>query len=131
VGEEPPRSAAKSLQTYVLRLRNSLEPDREGAARLLVTDGPGYRLAIGPEEVDANTFAQLVALSERSLVEGRPDAAAAALRDGLAMWRGPAYAGFEDTVFGQAEARRLEELRLTAIEQLLRLEWTSGKSQRS
>ena len=29
-GDDPPRSAAKSLQTYVLRLRNSLEPDRRG-----------------------------------------------------------------------------------------------------
>ena len=40
-GEDPPRSAAKSLQTYVLRLRNTLEPDRNGKPRLLLTDGRG------------------------------------------------------------------------------------------
>ena len=34
----------------------------------------------------------------------------------LALWRGPAYAGFEAAAFGQAEGRRLEELRLTATE---------------
>ena len=45
-GDDPPRSAAKSLQTYVLRLRNSLEPDRHGKPRLLLTDGAGYQLAI-------------------------------------------------------------------------------------
>src|SRR5215207_1491577 len=45
-GDAPPRTAAKSLQTYVLRLRNALEPERRGSPRLLVTDGPGYRLAV-------------------------------------------------------------------------------------
>ena len=44
--EDPPRSAVKSLQTYVLRLRNALEPDRADGPRLIVTDGPGYRLAV-------------------------------------------------------------------------------------
>ena len=39
-GDEPPASAAKSLQTFVLRLRNVLEPDRRGSPALLLTDGP-------------------------------------------------------------------------------------------
>ena len=34
------------------------------------------------------------------------------------LWRGPAYASFEETHFGRAEARRLEELRLSATEDL-------------
>ena len=37
----------------------------------------------------------------------------------MALWRGPAYAGFEDTVFGRAEGRRLNELRLAAVEDWL------------
>ena len=45
-GEEPPASAAKSLQTFVLRLRNALEPDRAGSPTVLLTEGPGYRLAL-------------------------------------------------------------------------------------
>lgn len=32
-GDAPPRTAVKSLQTYVLRLRNALEPDRHGLRR--------------------------------------------------------------------------------------------------
>ena len=31
-GDNPPRTAAKSLQTHVLRLRNMLEPQRMGLA---------------------------------------------------------------------------------------------------
>ena len=115
-GESPPRSAAKSLQTYVLRLRNALEPDRDGEPRLLVTAGAGYRLAITPRDTDAGRFTQLASLARHTLDGGRPSAADEAARDALALWRGPAYAGCEDTSFGRAEARRLTELRLVVEE---------------
>ena len=115
-GEEPPRSAAKALQTYVLRLRNTLEPDRAGAPTLLVTDGGGYRLTLTERDIDARRFDTLVKLGQRSLRDGDPEAAEQSLTEALAMWRGPAYAGFESTLFGQAEGRRLEELRLGASE---------------
>jgi DNA-binding SARP family transcriptional activator len=115
-GDAPPRTAAKSLQTYVLRLRNALEPDRHGSPRLLVTDGSGYRLAVPDDAIDARRFARLVDLGHRAWREGRADAAAVTLCEALALWRGPAYAGFETTVFGGGESRRLEELRLAALE---------------
>jgi len=115
-GEDPPRSAAKALQTYVLRLRNRLEPDRRGGAHLIVTEGPGYRLAVSPLETDAGRFAELCRLATDALAGGRPEAAADAGQDALQLWRGPAYAGCEHTVFGQAEAQRLGDLRVTALE---------------
>ena len=127
-GDDPPRSAAKSLQTYVLRLRNTLEPGRNGSPSLLVTEGPGYRLAVDPECVDAERFSQLVALGRRALADGRSQVAAGTLDQALGMWRGPAYAGFESTSFGQAEARRLEELRLAAIEDRLTAELECGRT---
>ena len=115
-GDDPPRSAAKSLQTYVLRLRNSLEPDRHGKPRLLLTNGSGYQLAIAPSNTDAGRFSRLADLASQALVGGRPQAAAEASRDALDLWRGTAYAGCEDTAFGVAEARRLGELRLSVVE---------------
>ena len=115
-GDDPPRSAAKSLQTYVLRLRNSLEPDRHGQPRLLLTDGAGYQLAISPADTDAGRFSRLADLARQALAGGRPEAAVEASRDALDLWRGTAYAGCEDTAFGQAEARRLDELRLSVVE---------------
>ncbi|NHA70236.1 AfsR/SARP family transcriptional regulator, partial [Phycicoccus flavus] len=36
-GDAPPPSAGKSLQTFVVRLRNTLEPDRSGPPQVLVT----------------------------------------------------------------------------------------------
>ncbi|HEU5241601.1 MAG TPA: BTAD domain-containing putative transcriptional regulator, partial [Ornithinibacter sp.] len=118
-GDEPPASAAKSLQTFVLRLRNALEPDRQGSPSLLLTEGPGYRLAVDPSQVDAERFARLAALGGRSLADGRPEHAAATLTEALALWRGPAYAGFDGAGFAVAEGRRLEELRLSATEDRL------------
>jgi DNA-binding SARP family transcriptional activator len=40
-GENPPRTAGKSLQNVVLRVRKALGPDRS----LVVTEPTGYRLA--------------------------------------------------------------------------------------
>lgn len=113
---DPPRTAAKSLQTYVLRLRNALEPERAGEPRLLLTAGAGYRLAITERETDAGRFWQLTDLARRAREGQRWRTALDAADDALALWRGPAYPGCEETVFGHAEARRLGELRLLAQE---------------
>ena len=78
--ESPPRSAAKSLQTFVLRVRNMLEPRRDGQPSLLVTDGPGYRLAVLPEAVDAERFLAEVTAGRQALRDGNPVAARRHLR---------------------------------------------------
>ena len=78
--------------------------------------GTGYQLAIAPSDTDAGRFCRLADLAGQALAGGRPEAAVEASRDALDLWRGAAYAGCEDTAFGQAEARRLEELRLSVVE---------------
>src|SRR5215207_65555 len=130
-GDAPPRTAAKSLQTYVLRLRNALEPERRGSPRLLVTDGPGYRLAVPDDAIDARRFTRLVDLGCRAYREGRADAAAVTLWEALELWRGPAYAGFEETRFGGGESRRLEELRLVALEDRIAADLDLGRARKS
>ena len=52
-GEQPPRTAATSLQNFVSRLRKSLGNDT------LVTKPSGYQLAVRPEQVDAERFRSL------------------------------------------------------------------------
>jgi DNA-binding SARP family transcriptional activator len=49
-GEHPPRSAAKTLQSHVVRLRRALEPSRARGApgEVLVTREPGYLLRVAP-----------------------------------------------------------------------------------
>lgn len=104
--ESPPTGAVGAVQTFVSALRRVLEPDRppRTPARLLVTSPPGYALVA--EDVDAQRFEALVSASE----------SLAALDEALGLWRGPAYAEFAEHGWARAEAGRLEELRLLAIE---------------
>jgi len=120
-GEEPPPQAAASLQTYVSNLRRALEPDRQARAlsRVLVSQPPGYRLVVGADDLDAARFAALATEGHRLLQAQRPAAAARALREGLALWRGPALAEVADEEFAQAERHRLEELQVAALEDRL------------
>ena len=50
------------------------------------------------------------------------------LSEALGLWRGPAYAGFEATGFGTGESRRLEELRLAAVEDRIDAELEVGRA---
>ena len=54
----PREVAARSLAVRVANLRAFLEPGRERGApsSLLVREGPGYRLAVEPSQVDAHRF---------------------------------------------------------------------------
>jgi DNA-binding SARP family transcriptional activator len=113
----PPATAAKTLQTYISQLRRELEPDAApGAWGLLQTVEDGYRLRVDPDHLDAGRFERLVDEGRRALERAKPASAAAWLREGLALWRGPAYGELAGAPFAQAEAARLEELRLAALE---------------
>jgi DNA-binding SARP family transcriptional activator len=99
-GEEPPATAAKMLQVYISQLRKALAA--AGGATEIVTRGHGYELHLAGGDVDVRRF-------ERLLAGG-------AAREALALWRGPALVDVADEPFAAAEARRLEELRLDAVE---------------
>ena len=103
-GEWPPPTAAKNVQGYIARLRRVLGDG------VLLTQAPGYALRI-----DALDAARFQALVEEARHE-EPAAAAPRLREALALWRGPPLADFVYEPFAQDEIRRLEELRLSALE---------------
>jgi DNA-binding SARP family transcriptional activator/WD40 repeat protein len=114
--DEPPRTAIRTLQVYVARLRSALARDGATGESVIVTAGRGYRLALDPMAVDANRFCSLVELGRSALAEGQASVAADSFTQALGLWRGPAFSGFEDSGFGRSEARRLDELRMTAQE---------------
>jgi DNA-binding SARP family transcriptional activator len=87
---EPPASAAKTLQTSVSQLRRELEPSAAGDWQTLRTVEGGYRLHVDPDGLDASRFDRLAADGRRALNRVEPASAAAWLREGLALWRGPA-----------------------------------------
>src|SRR6185312_14990656 len=116
-GTEPPPSAAKSVQVYAVRVRKMLEPNgRPTEGSLVSRRGAGYMLRAARDQVDALRFADLVARAREAAAAGSDDIAAQVLREALGLWRGSAYADFQDTLFGAAEAARLEEMRLVAVE---------------
>src|SRR3954470_3195976 len=109
-GEQPPPTAANALQVHVHALRRLLGPER------IALEGPGYRLCLEPGELDLERFELLAAGGRSELARGDADAAASSLRQALELWRGPAYEDVRYEAFAQAEAARLEELRLAALE---------------
>ena len=116
-GESPPSTVAKSVQTYVSRLRKELGTDR------LLTRTPGYVLRVDPSELDLARFERLVAQARGT----DPESAAQVLSEALALWRGPALADLAYEPFAQAEIVRLEELRLAAVEQRIDAELAAGR----
>jgi DNA-binding SARP family transcriptional activator len=128
-GAEPPRTAAKSLQTMVSQLRKLLEPERASgeAGRVLVTRPPGYALEIDPEQLDLVRFRALAAEGRAALAEGDPGRAADAFREALGLWRGDPLADFAYEPFAQAEIDRLEELRLAALEDRIQADLELGR----
>jgi DNA-binding SARP family transcriptional activator len=115
-GDHPPAGGAKTLQYHVSKLRDTLEPDRRPASEgLIVTRAQGYSLDAAPEDIDAVRFESLIRDGRRFL-SADPDYAASCLREALDLWRGPALVDFLDAPFAQLEAVRLEELRLSALE---------------
>ncbi|MEU7787261.1 BTAD domain-containing putative transcriptional regulator [Amycolatopsis sp. NPDC049159] len=108
-GEHPPADAANALQRLVSRLRKALP---EGSV-----DGQptGYRLLLGPDDVDAVRFERLA---------GEPGR----LREALELWRGPAMQDVDlpESAALEAAVTRLEALRLTAVEEYFDAELNLG-----
>jgi predicted ATPase/DNA-binding SARP family transcriptional activator len=109
-GEDAPPGAVKTVQVNVSRLRKALGDDA------VLTTAAGYRLRVGPGELDANHFERLLDEGRRTLAQGRPEEAAERLRQALGLWRGPALADLAFEPFARAEIERLEEQRLAAVE---------------
>lgn len=114
-GRDLPGNPRGALQTKVWQLRRALEMAEPGGHALVVSRAPGYELRAGPDTVDAARFQELL---DRARQAAEPRARAALLADALALWRGPAFADFADEDFARATAARLDEQRLTAVEEL-------------
>src|SRR5688572_6665587 len=85
-GDDVPAGGANSLQALVSKLRRALGP----LSHLLTTSAGGYRLDVADDEIDARRFEAAAEVGREALRSGDVAAAADALRDGLALWRGRA-----------------------------------------
>jgi predicted ATPase/DNA-binding SARP family transcriptional activator len=121
-GQPPPHWMA-TLRVYISRLRRALGSGSAAVA----THPPGYRIVLADGELDAHRFDGLVAAARDDMAAGRPEAAAARLREALALWRGPALSDVADFGFAQADVIRLEEARLAAIEDRVEADLACGR----
>jgi DNA-binding SARP family transcriptional activator len=121
-GDDPPASAAKSVQHYVWGLRKALAESRAGAE--ILTRGRGYELRLPARAVDALRFERLVERARREADQGIVDGAA---RGALELWRGAPLADVADEPFAAAEIGRLEELHLRALELAIDAELAAGR----
>ena len=122
-GEDPPEAGSTALRVRLSQLRKTLA----GAGSSLVTRPPGYVMQLRDDELDLRRCERLVAAGDRALQEGRPAEAVDALRDALALWRGPPLADLAYESFAQAPIVRLEELRLAALELRVEAELSLGR----
>lgn len=121
---EPPSTARGQIQFCISALRKQFTDAGEPTA--ITTDHAGYRLSTESIELDSVEFVQLVAASRDLVAEGRLAEAADALRAGLALWRGLALAGVNSDVV-QREAALLEDARIAAVEERVRLDLALGR----
>jgi DNA-binding SARP family transcriptional activator/CheY-like chemotaxis protein len=117
-GAEATLATANTLQYHISRLRKTLAP-----SEAIVTQGAGYLIRVGPDELDLFRFERLVEQAH----DAPPDVASRLLREALGLWRGPALADVAHEEFAQPELLRLEELRLSALERRIEADLALGQ----
>ncbi|MDI3101376.1 BTAD domain-containing putative transcriptional regulator [Streptomyces rochei] len=123
----PPSTARTQVAICIATLRKIFRTaglDRE----TIITATPGYMLSLTGHSLDSLRFERLVARATELTAENRPAPAADALRQALALWRGPALGGVY-APFAETEASRLDEQRMLAVEQLTALRLQLGEHQ--
>ena len=118
-GEAPPDTATKALQVHVSQLRK--------AQVGVETQAPGYLLRLDGDAVDSKRFERLAREGAAALAGGEAERAADLLREALALWRGPPLADFGSAEFAQPEIARLEELRVSAVENRIEADLALGR----
>jgi DNA-binding NarL/FixJ family response regulator len=119
-GDDPPGPSVR--YKYVGWLRTALAPH---GVQLIFRDN-GYVIQADPDQVDLHRFRRLVADARYASAAGRHEDAAAALRDALALWHGPALAGLSGR-WPDLFREQLDEERITATVLRIQAELELGR----
>jgi DNA-binding SARP family transcriptional activator len=112
-GDDPPARAGNLISIYVLRLRRLMG---DADHPVLITRAPGYQLRVTAQDTDALLFETLVRDGRQAHADGDPPGAVRLLTEALDLWHGRPLADVPPTPLTDAEAERLTELRLGALE---------------
>ena len=125
-GDHEGPGAEIALRSTISRLRKRLR-DAGAPDGLIATRAPGYALEVSAEVTDAFRLERLVTDGRTELARRRPSECVRVMAEAESLWRGPAYSEVRDEPFARAEARRLEELLLSATESRIDAELTLGR----
>lgn len=123
-GEEPPPSAAKTLQSHISRLRHVLPPG------LIETADGGYRLTVRPDEVDAHRLEALVDDARHARSTGDDRLAATLLDDAVTLWRSTPLDDLADGAFRTGQLARLEAVYESAVDERIAAHLAIGDHER-
>jgi DNA-binding SARP family transcriptional activator len=133
-GEDIPRSANTTVQTYILHIRNLISAALEQSAtelrdpkRVLVTYPGGYLLDTMGGRVDVRDFDRLAAMGHRAREMGDYDTASRSFTDALTIWRGRALVDVQTGALLEVEAHRLEEARLNVLDRRIDADLRLGR----
>lgn len=122
-GESTATTAGKQLHIVVSKLRGLLAPHQ--GDDIIATVSGGYQLNLARERIDVHLFSLLARRARAAKAQGEIETADGLFQRALALWRGDALAGMTAS-WAEAESARLEEERLTTLEDHVDLRLAAG-----
>jgi DNA-binding SARP family transcriptional activator len=126
-GDTPPRSAATTLQTYILQIRRLIARAAGEPMKVLRSSFGGYMLA-DDCWLDATEFERLSFAGAAAMNDGDALTASRLLAEALDLWHGPALGGVPVGRVVEPELIWLEEARMRVLEQRIEADLRMGKN---
>lgn len=126
-GDDPPPSSARTIESYVSRLRQLFN----GRGPTLSRRGSGYVIDLHEAALDARSFLELQESAALAAAVGDHESVIKLTEAALALWRGPAFADVALASAGRAESDGLEELRLHTYELRFDAELALGRHEQA
>jgi predicted ATPase/DNA-binding SARP family transcriptional activator len=120
--DDQPADATNALQRLVSKLRKTL-----GSNDVVVLQPPGYVLALPPESVDVHRLERLLADGRAAITAGDLDTGVERLRAAESSWTGNTLADFVYEDFARPHIARLDEARVSAVEDRIDAELALGR----
>ncbi|MET9357168.1 AfsR/SARP family transcriptional regulator [Streptomyces sp. NPDC006617] len=128
----PPAGPSAAVQTYVKQLRQRIAATSRRTPcvdpkEVLSRGHSGYRLDMPDVRVDARVFERLVREGEQAIGRGEDRQGVLLLSDALTLWRGQVLSDVRSSGALRAEALRLDEVRLAAVQSRIDAELRLGQ----
>lgn len=133
-GSKPPASALATLQMYVSAVRRALFPAHNMIGSdprlhpILRTENSGYIMRLDPVDVDLTHFRILTEIGRSCASKGRYSEASEYFGQALALWRGTALADLSHIGMLAHYAFRLNEERITVLQERIRADICLGRT---